>query len=275
MVKTQSLIPYRAQTANPRPLSACVSKFRDPRFRCFLPSRVKASGVSLVIFPGGGYVGVAIPQEGTPVAEALQDIGITAILVKYRLPSPDTMQDPSVGPLEDAQQAIRFVREHATDWKLDPSRVGVMGFSAGGHLASTAGTHFDKSYIDNPDRMNLRPDFMILVYPLISMDAKLTHSGSISALLGKTPTAEKVRLFSNELQATAKTPPTLLLQAADDHTVDVDNSISFFEALRKTGVPVDMTIFDKGDHGFVLLPRSRWLALVQDWMERHGWLVSH
>ena len=182
------------------------------------------------------------------------------------------MEDKTIGPLQDAQQAIRQVREHASSWKLDPARVGVLGFSAGGHLAATLGTHFDKSYISNPDGVNLRPDFMMLVYPVISMDAKITHMGSRLALLGPTPTDEQVRLFSNELQVTEKTPPTLLLQAADDHLVDVDNSIVFFEALRHHEVPVDMTIFKKGDHGLFLLPRDRWESMIPEWMQANGWM---
>jgi len=138
-------------------------------------------------------------------------------------------------------------------------------------LVSTLGTHFDKSYGPNPDQMNLRPDFMILVYPVISMDPKIAHMGSRKALLGANPTEEQVRLFSNELQVTKATPPTLILQAADDMLVDVDNSIAFFEALRHANVPVEMTIFEKGEHGFFLLPRDRWESTIEEWIERNGW----
>jgi acetyl esterase/lipase len=211
-------------------------------------------------------------SEGTLVAEYLQDYGIAAFIVKYRLPSDATMEDKTIGPLQDAQQAIRLVREHASSWKLDPARVGVLGFSAGGHLAATLGTHLDKSYISNPDGISLRPDFMMLVYPVISMDTKIAHMGSRLALLGPNPTDDKVRLFSNELQVTNKTPPTLLLQATDDHLVDVDNSIVFFEALSHHEVPVDMTIFKKGDHGLFLLPRDRWESMIPEWMQANGWM---
>ena len=190
-----------------------------PTIQIFLPAKSKANGASVIIFPGGGYVGLSMYSEGTLVAEYLQDYGMAAFIVKYRLPSDATMEDKTIGPLQDAQQAIRLVREHASSWKLDPARVGVLGFSAGGHLAATLGTHFDKPYISNPDGVNLRPDFMMLVYPGISMDAKIVHMGSRLALLGPTPTDDQVRLFSNELHVTEKTPPTLLLQATDDHLV--------------------------------------------------------
>jgi acetyl esterase/lipase len=243
-----------------------------PTIQAFLPAKSKANGASVIIFPGGGYVSLSMYSEGTLVAEYLQDYGIAAFLVKYRLPSDATMENKTIGPLQDAQQAIRLVREHASSWKLDPARVGVLGFSAGGHLAATLGTHLDKSYISNPDGINLRPDFMMLVYPVISMDTKIAHMGSRLALLGPNPTDDQVRLFSNELQVTNKTPPTLLLQATDDHLVDVDNSIVFFEALRHHEVPVDMTIFKKGDHGLFLLPRDRWESMIPEWMQANGWM---
>ena len=147
-----------------------------------------------------------------------------------------------------------------------------MGFSAGGHLASTLATHFNKAYVNNPDGISLRPDFTILVYPVISMDAKITHFGSRTALLGPNPTDEQVKLFSNELQVTNDTPPALILQAEDDHLVDVDNSIAYFEALHHHDVPADMRIFRKGDHGLFLLSRDEWESLIPSWMEGNGWL---
>jgi acetyl esterase/lipase len=243
-----------------------------PTIQAFLPAKSKANGTSVLIFPGGGYVGLSMESEGTSEAHFLQDHGVAAFLVKYRLPSDATMNDKSIGPLQDAQQAIRFVRERAKEWHLDPHRVGVIGSSAGGHLASTLGTHFDKAYVANPDQVNLRPDFMILVYPVVSMDPKITHMGSRVALLGANPTEEQVRLFSNDLQVTKATPPTLILQASDDMLVDVDNSIVFFEALRHANVPVEMTIFEKGEHGFFLIPRDRWESIIQRWLETNGWL---
>jgi len=247
-------------------------KVSRPTLEVFLPAKAKANGASIIIFPGGGYVGLTWIQEGPAVAQFFQDHGVAAFVVKYRLPSDATMEDKSIGPLEDAQEAMIVVRKRAHEWNLDPDRVGIIGFSAGGHLASTLATHFEKAYVPNPDHIKLRPDFMILIYPVISMDAKITNMTTRTALLGATPSDEQVRPFSNELHVTNQTPPTLLLQAADDMVVDVDNSILFFEALRHADVPVEMTIFDKGEHGFILIPRDRWQSIVAHWMERYGWM---
>lgn len=257
------------ETANS---SGSVQKVSRPTIQVFLPAKAKANGTGIVIFPGGGYVGLSMSMEGATIAQFFQDHGIAAFVVKYRLPSDATMLDKSIGPLQDAQQAIRVVRQHVNEWNLSPNRIGVIGFSAGGHLASTLGTHFDKAYIPNPDNINLRPDFMILIYPVISMDPKIAHMGSRTALLGPNPSAEQVKLFSNELQVTPDTPPTLILQAADDHLVDVDNSIAFFDALHHHDVPVDMTIFHSGEHGFFLLPRDEWMNIITHWLEKQSLL---
>jgi acetyl esterase/lipase len=248
-----------------------VQKVSNPTIKVFLPAKLKGNGSSIIIFPGGGYVSLSLLMEGDEVAKNFQDHGFAAFVVKYRLPSDQIMEDKSIGPLQDAQQAIRVVREHAKEWILNPARIGVIGFSAGGHLASTLGTHFEKSYIPNPDQVNLRPDFMILVYPVISMDPKIAHMGSRIALLGDHPVEDSVKLFSNETQVTEKTPPTLIIQAADDHLVDVDNSIVFFEALRHHDVSVDMTILEKGDHGLFLLARDDWQSIIFSWLDKHNW----
>ncbi len=248
-----------------------VQKVSNPTIKVFLPAKLKGNGSSIVIFPGGGYVSLSLLMEGDEVAKNFQDHGFAAFVIKYRLPSDQIMDDKSIGPLQDAQQAIRVVREHAKEWSLNPARIGVIGFSAGGHLASTLGTHFENSYIPNPDQTNLRPDFMILVYPVISMDPKIGNMGSRVALLGDHPTEDAVKLFSNETQVTEKTPPTLIIQAADDHLVDVDNSIVFFEALRHHDVPVDMTILQKGDHGLFLLARDDWQSIIFSWLDKNNW----
>jgi acetyl esterase/lipase len=243
-----------------------------PTLEVFLPAKVKANGASILVFPGGGYVGLTWNSEGPAIGQFFQDHGIAAFVVKYRLPSDATMVDKSIGPIQDAQQAMIVVRHRAKEWNLDPHRVGIIGFSAGGHLASTLGTHFTKAYVANPDQINLRPDFMILLYPVISMDPKIAHMGSRIALLGQQPSDDQVQLYSNELQVTKDTPPTLLIHSADDHLVDVDNSIRFFEALRHAGVQVDMTILDKGEHALVLIPKDRWQSIVTSWIERNGWM---
>ncbi len=254
--------------------SGFVRKVSRPQIQVYLPARSRATGASILIFPGGGYSGLTFDFEGTQQARFFIDHGIAALVVKYRIPSDQTMVDKSIGPLQDAQQAMRFARLHAKEWNLDPARIGAIGFSAGGHVASTLATHFNKAYVDNPEQINLRPDFLIVVYPVISMDAKITHMDSRKALLGSNPSEEQVRLFSNELQVTQDTPPTLILQAADDRLVDVDNSIVFFEALRHAGVTVEMHIFEKGQHGFFLMPRDRWQAVITEWLTSNGWLCA-
>ena len=249
-----------------------IKKVSRPVIQIYLPAKARATGASVVIFPGGSYAGLTFDFEGTQQARYFIDHGIAALVVKYRIPDDRTMVDKSMAPLQDAQQAMRFARQHAADWNLDPKRIGAIGFSAGGHLASTLATHFDKSYVDNPDHINLRPDFLVLVYPVISMDAKITHVDSRKNLLGDSPSESRLRFFSNELHVTRDTPPTLLLHAADDRLVDVDNSIVFFEALRRAGVPVEARLFEKGQHGFFLMPRDRWQGTIVDWLATSGWL---
>ena len=251
-----------------------VQKVSRPMIDVYLPAKIKATGAGVLVIPGGGYAGLTYEFEGTQQAAFFIDHGIAAFVVKYRLPSDQTMVDKSIGPLQDAQQAMRFVREHAQEWNVDPSRVGAIGFSAGGHVASMLATHFNKSYIENPDHVSLRPDFLILAYPVISMDAKITHMDSRKALLGTNPSDELVRMFSNELQVTPETPQTLLLHASDDRLVDVDNTIRFYEALRHAGVPAEAHLFEKGQHGFFLMPHDRWQSVILEWLQTNGWLCA-
>jgi acetyl esterase/lipase len=249
-----------------------IKKVTRPVIQIYLPAKAKATGAGAVIFPGGSYAGLSFDYEGTQQARFFIDHGIAAFVVKYRIPNDLTMVDKSMGPLQDAQQAMRFARQHAVEWNLDPKRIGAVGFSAGGHVASTLATHFDKAYVDNPEHVDLRPDFLVLVYPVISMDAKITHMDSRKALLGTDPAESRIRFFSNELHVTGNTPPTLILHAADDRLVDVDNSVVFFEALRHAGVPVEARLFQKGEHGFFLMPRDRWQTAITDWLASNGWL---
>lgn len=249
-----------------------IQNVSRPTLQVYLPAKVKATGASVLIIPGGGYAGLTFDYEGVQQAQYFVDHGIAAVVLKYRLPSDATMPDKSIGPLQDAQQGLRLIRLHAREWNLDPARVGVVGYSAGGHVASTLATHFQKSYVANPEKVSLRPDFVVLVYPVISMDAKITHMGSRTALLGTSPSDALVEEFSNERHVTAETPPTLILHAADDQLVDIDNSIVFFEALRHAGVPVETRFFEKGQHGFFLLPRDTWQGAIIDWITADGWL---
>ena len=246
-----------------------------PQIHVHLPAKMRATGASIVILPGGGYGGLTFDYEGTQQAQYFVDHGIAAFVVKYRIPSDKTMLNKSIGPLQDAQQAMRFVRQRASEWHLDPARVGVIGFSAGGHLASTLATQFSKPYVANPDRINLRPDFVVLVYPVISMRSEIAEVGSREALLGAAPSDEQVRLFSSELQVSERAPPTLILHATDDQLVDVSNSLRYYEALRHAGVPVEMRLFEKGQHGFFLMPRDRWQSTIIEWLTSSGRLRPH
>jgi len=226
----------------------------------------------VVLFPGGGYEVLAWEYDGTRTAQTLLDHGIAVILVKYRLPSDATMQDKSVGPLQDGQQALRVARAHAAEWEIDPDKIGVMGLSAGGHLAATVGTHFSKTYIENPQNLDLRPTFMVLVFPVITMRKELTHLGTRRALLGEDPSEGQVKLFSTEEQVTDQTPPTLLLHATDDTLVDVENSVLFYEALHRHKIPAEAVFFPSGNHGFFSMPRDEWMQPVYAWMVKNGWM---
>lgn len=243
----------------------------QPTLAVYLPDEKIATGAAVVICPGGGYGMESYRFEGTNIAEAFVKKGIAAFILKYRLPSDSIMPDKSVGPLQDAQQAIKTVRQHAEEWKLNPAKIGIMGFSAGGHLASTAGTHFNKSYIPNDENINLRPDYLILIYPVISMKEGLTHGGSRTNLLGNTPSEEQIALFSNEMQVTENTPPTWITHTGDDTVVPVENSILFYKELVRNKVPAEMHLYPSGNHGFVLkLPTDEWMQPLFDWMHKSG-----
>jgi acetyl esterase/lipase len=244
-------------------------KISEPTLAIYFPDAKIATGAAVIICPGGGYEMESYRLEGTVIAEAFLRKGIAAFILKYRLPGDSIMIDKSLGPLQDAQQAIKTVRVRAAEWKINPVKIGIMGFSAGGHLASTAGTHFDKSYIPNDEKINLRPDFMILIYPVISMTDELTHMGSRNALLGKSPTKELIGLFSNEKHVNANTPPTWLTHAGDDNVVTVENSIRFYQELIRNKVPAEMHLYPKGNHGFVLFqPTEEWMQPLFSWMKK-------
>ena len=237
----------------------------SPTLEIYLPEKGKETGAAVVICPGGGYSVVVYQGEGVSNAKELAKNGIAAFVLKYRLPVDAIMTDKSTGPLQDAQQAIKLVRENAVKWNIDPAKIGIMGFSAGGHLASSAATHFEKALIDNPKGTSLRPDFQVVVYPVISMQQSLTHRDSRKQLLGEQPSQELVDLFSNELQVKENTPPAYITHAADDNVVDVDNSINYFEALRRHKVPVEMHIYPKGGHGFIF-GRRGWMTSLLEWI---------
>jgi len=245
----------------------------QPTLEIYLPAKEQANGSAVVICPGGGYGMESYRLEGLNIARTFINHGTAAFILKYRLPSDSIMPDKSIGPLQDAQQAVKVVRERAAEWNINPDMIGIMGFSAGGHLASSEGTHFDTCLIPNEKHTSIRPDFMILVYPVISMTDKLTHAGSRKNLLGDNLSAEKIDFFSNELQVTDQTPPTYLTHTGDDSVVDVDNSIAFYEALRHHHVPAEMHIYPKGNHGFVLsIPPEEWMKPLFQWMKTNSWM---
>ncbi|MEO6719159.1 MAG: alpha/beta hydrolase [Ferruginibacter sp.] len=253
-----------------------TSKISRPTLKIFLPAKEKATGAAVVICPGGGYGINASSHEGTDVAKEFVKSGIAAIVLKYRIPNDETMIDRTIGPLQDAQQAIKTVREKAKEWNINPGRIGIMGFSAGGHLASTAGTHFNKAVIENKEGTSLRPDFQILVYPVINFnDPSIAHRGSAEQLLGKNATADKLKEYSNELNVTDQTPPTFLVHASDDDGVKPNNSIVFYEALLQHHVPAELHIYQNSGHGFGMkLKNSKewWMDTCKNWMAANGWL---
>ena len=248
-----------------------------PTLTISLPPADKASGAAVVICPGGGYGFLAVDHEGKQIAEWLNQRGIAAFMLKYRIAP--RYRHPA--PLQDAQRALRTVRARAKEWNVDPKRIGTWGFSAGGHLASTAGTHFDdgRPDADEPiDRASCRPDFLILAYPVITMDASFTHMGSRVNLIGKNPDPMLVENLSNEKQVTEKAPPTFLFHTNADTAVLPENSVQFYLALRKAKVPAELHIYEKGPHGVGLAPQdpvlSTWKDLLAAWMRQQNILKA-
>lgn len=243
-----------------------------PTITPYLPAKGTANGTAVIVFPGGGYAGLASGHEGRAIAQQFNKIGVTAFVVKYRLPNDSIMVDKTIGPLQDAQRAIQMVREHAAEWGINPHKVGIIGFSAGGHLASTLDTHYSKAVIDNKNNTSLRPDFAMLIYPVISFGPE-AHVGSRENLIGKNPSQQLLDLYSNEKQITADTPPTFLVHATDDDVVPVQNAILFYEGLLKNKVKAELHIFEAGGHGFGLEnPRSKehWFDWAASWMSANG-----
>jgi acetyl esterase/lipase len=244
-----------------------TTKVSIPTLSIFFPSKDQANGSAVIICPGGGYGALLTKREGSDIAKAFTKLGITAFVLKYRLPNDKIMEDKSIGPLQDAQQAIRTVRSRAEEWNIDVKKIGIMGFSAGGHLAATAGTHFNFQLIVNPEATSLRPDFLILINPLISLTDKIGHIGSRIALLGTSPTIKQIEFYSNELHVNRSTPPTFLTHAGGDIVVPIANSIEFYEALKQNNVAAELHIYAKGEHGFLTKPSfDEWFGRCVNWM---------
>lgn len=249
-------------------------KVQQPEMEVYLPVPQAATGQAVLICPGGGYEGLAFDWEGRQIAKWLNTKGIAGMVLKYRLPNSASVKISYEAPLQDAKRAMRLIRSNAEKWKLDKNKIGVMGFSAGGHLASTLGTHFEMQSDlskDTINSLNARPDFMILIYPVITMEKDLTHMGSRNSLLGNSPSEELVAQFSNELKVSEKTPPTFILATTDDDIVPVENSIHFYEALAEKNISAEMHIYPKGGHGYAFglnqYYLEKWNNLLSDWLK--------
>lgn len=250
-----------------------VTKVQEPNISVYMPSGQNRTGQAVLICPGGGYSGLAYDWEGTDIAKWLNSKGIVGVVLKYRLPGSASVKESYKAPLQDAQRAMRLIRAHASEWGVDQEKVGVIGFSAGGHLASTLATAFDEKFTfekDSIDNLNARPAFAALVYPVITMKNDFTHAGSRKQLLGENPSGELVEKFSNELQVSSATPPVFLVHATDDEVVPVENSLRMYEALKENNVLAEMHIYPSGGHGFSLALNK---AYLQGWTERlYDWL---
>lgn len=252
-----------------------VSHVTHPTLQVFLPQVPNKAASSIIICPGGGYSVLAIDHEGIEVAKTLNAMGIAAFVLKYRIPDSSCMNHREIVSLMDGQQAIKIVRENAVKWKIDSTKIGIMGFSAGGHFASTAATHFNEEAISNPNHTSLRPDFAVLIYPVISFKDSIAHHGSRENLIGKNPSPELLHRFSNEEQVTSKTPPSFLVHAADDDVVPVANSISFAEALVRNKVRAELHIYQSGGHGFGMhnkTTKDEWMDRLKNWLTMNGFL---
>jgi len=257
------------------PREGRVRNIQDPTITVYLPEKEKATGAAVVICPGGGYWLLAINHEGHDVAKWFNEFGVAGIVLKNRLPTSDNISDKSEVAMTDAKRAVRLVRVNAEKWGIDEKKIGIMGFSAGGHLASTVGTHFDYGVLDSEDPIqhySSRPDFMILVYPVINMYEEFMHSGSMRNLLGENPARDQMLRFSNDMMVTEDTPPTILIHSTDDSGVPVANSIKFYEALIRHGISAELHIFNSGGHGYGLgrkdaTSHNLWPKVCEAWMK--------
>ena len=286
----QTVIPlYEGLIPNSRPheneeyskanktVDSVVFKVSEPTLKIFLPVDEQINRTALIICPGGGYGGLLTKREGSDVATRFRDLGVAAFVLKYRLPDQRIMNDQSMGPLQDLQTAIKMVRDRAEEWGIDPAKIGVMGFSAGGHLAASSGVHGGVYWVDSSmGDVNVRPDFMLLINPVISFTESIGHLGSRDNLLGKDHSRKKVMFFSNELHVDKNTPPTFLVHNSTDSVVLVENSLRFFEEMRKQGIQTEIHIYGKGEHGFLTWPPfEEWFGRCMNWMEGMDLIHKH
>jgi acetyl esterase/lipase len=279
---TNNIIPNAIQCSDKEKISDIgndwkfISNISKPTISVYLPQKCSRKSAAVLIFPGGGYSGVAITHEGNNVAREFNKMGIAAFVVKYRNPNPKTMTDPKTGPLQDAQQAIALIRKNSAEWNIDPNKVGALGFSAGGHLVSTLATHFTNRLIVTSDTTtSLRPDFILLIYPVISFSDSLTDNGTRRNLIGENRIAKDIENYSNELHVNNKTPPTFIVHAEDDKVVKVMNSLAFYEALYMNKVLAELHIYSHGGHGFGLYnntTKDSWIDRAKNWLKSNKWI---
>lgn len=254
---------------------AWIENVQVPSLAVYVPAKANATDVAVIVCPGGGYKKLAYDFEGLDIASWLNTKGITAFILKYRLPHSKSVVTSHEAPLQDALRAVRTVRHQAEKWNISKKKIGIMGFSAGGHLVSTVGTHFNRnqtSSVEGIDSVSARPDFMALVYPVITMKDPYTHKGSRKNLLGENPDRKLLDYYSNELQVTKETPPTFLVHSSDDKSVPVKNSLLFYQALQNEGIYTEMHIYPQGGHGYSLAIGK---GHLQTWPDRlYEWILS-
>jgi acetyl esterase/lipase len=266
----------RADLPPERVVDGRLMSIKEPSLRIYRASPAKAGNPAAVICPGGGYGSLSMESEGYRYAEWLSSLGVTSFVLKYRV-----RDYGHPAPLQDVLRAVRLIRARASEFGVDPRRIGVVGSSAGGHLAATAGTLFDSPVGRTGaelDRVSARPDFLLLIYPVILMSGAASHAGSREALLGSKPAPELVRMMSPDLQVSPSTPPTFLVHTQADSIVPVDNSMAFFQALTRAGVPAELHVFDQGEHGqgmnYAPGPAAGWPKRAQEWLLSRGLLDS-
>ncbi len=252
-----------------------ISNITVPTLTAYIPPKEKQNGTAVLVIPGGGYGIVAAGHEGADIARAFNDAGVTAFVLKYRIPNDACMTDKMFVPLMDAQQALYIIRKNAAEYGVDTARVGVIGFSAGGHLAATLSTHFDRPVRSELSGANLRPNFSMLIYPVISFHPSIAHMGSRENLIGKNADEKWVNYFSNEDQVNAQTPPAFFVHASDDDVVPVANSIAYYNQLVKYKIPAELHLYEHGGHGFGLnnhTTQDKWFDTCLNWMRTNKWL---
>jgi acetyl esterase/lipase len=247
-----------------------------PTLCVYFPNELKPNQTAVIIFPGGGYSHLAIDKEGTKIAQWLNSLGIVAFVLKYRLPNDLIMTNKTIAPLQDAQEAVRYVRGNAEKWNLDPKKIGTIGFSAGGHLASTLATHYNDLLYESLYKVSARPDFTLLIYPVISMENTITHKGSQTNLLGSNPTQSLIDNYSNEKKITPETPIAFLIHASDDTVVLPENSINYYLALKKNNISAELHLYEKGGHGFGIGVKDTslyWTTDCFNWLKNNNLIL--